>query len=125
MESLNTAATSLDRVSPLPRFLSRRPPLIAPPELVGQPFGIAVGSEPAGWTVTAYGSDGRRIGRPLKGLSDPAVTTLNATVDQVQAGPARQQLAESWVQACRAGVTNADVLIDFTDAATQLAADAE
>ena len=116
------AATSLDRVSPLPRFLSRRPPLVAPPELIGQPFGIAVGSEPAGWTVTAYGTDGRRLGRPLKGLSDPAVATLNATVDQIHDRPAREQLAKSWVQACRASVTNADVLIEFSDAAAEIAA---
>jgi hypothetical protein len=109
-------------VSPLPSFLSRRPPVVAPPELIGQPFGIVVGSEPAGWTVTAFGSDGRRLGRPLKGLSDGAVATLNATVDQVHDGAAREQLAGSWVQACRAGVTNADVLIDFTDAATGFAA---
>jgi hypothetical protein len=108
-------------VSPLPRFLSRRPPLIAPPELIGQPFGIAVGSEPAGWTVTAYGADGRRLGRSLKGLSDPAATTLSATVDKVPEGAARERLAAAWVDACRAGVTNADVLIEFTDAAARIA----
>ena len=109
-------------MSPLPRFLSRRPPLVAPPELIGQPFGIAVGSEPSGWTVTAYGADGRRLGRPLKGLSDPTVATLNATVEQVPDGAAREQLAQTWVRACRAGVTNADVLTTFTDAAQRAVA---
>jgi hypothetical protein len=112
-------------VSPLPRFLSRRPPLVAPPELLNQPglaFGIRVGSEPAGWTVTAYGTDGRRLGRPLKGLSDPATTTLSATVDRIRDSADRQRLAAAWVQACRAGVTNADVLIGFSDAAAEIAA---
>ena len=112
-------------MSPLPRFLSRRPPLVAPPELIDQPgltFGISVGSEPAGWTVTAFGADGRRLGRPLKGLSDPATTTLTATVDRIRDGADRERLAAAWVQACRAGVTNADVLIGFSDSAAQIAA---
>jgi hypothetical protein len=111
-------------VSPLPRFLSRRPPLVAPPELIDQPglsFGLTVGSEPAGWTVTAYGADGRRLGRPLKGLSDPATTTLTATVERIQDSAARDRLAAAWVQVCRDSVTNADVLIGFSDAAAQIA----
>ena len=109
----------------LPKLLFRRPPLVAAPELIDQPglaFGIAVGSEPAGWTVTAYGSDGRRLGRPLKGMSDPATTTLTATVDRIRDSADRERLATAWVQACRAGVTNADVLIGFSDAAAQIAA---
>jgi hypothetical protein len=111
-------------VSPLPRFLFRRPPIVAPPELIDQPglaFGIRVGSEAAGWTVTAYGSDGRRLGRPLKGLSDPATTTLTATVDRIRDSADRTRLATAWVDACRAGVTNADVLIGFSDAAAEIA----
>ncbi len=108
------------------RFLSRRPPLVAPPEVIGQPghaFGVTVSSEPAGWTVTAYGSDGRRLGRPLKGLSEAAQARLAATVDEVSPGPGRERLAAAWVQACRGGVTNADVLLGFSDAATQIAGD--
>jgi hypothetical protein len=107
------------------RLLFRRPPVIAPPELIDQPglaFGIAVGSEPAGWTVTAYGSDGRRLGRPLKGLSDPATTTLTASVERIRERAGRERLATAWVQACRAGATNADVLIGFSDAAAEIAA---
>ena len=121
-------AASLDSVSPLPRFLSRRPPIVAPPELIDQPglaFGIRVGSEPAGWTVTAYGSDGRRLGRPLKGMSDSATTALTATVERIEDTTGRERLATAWVQACRAGVTNADVLIGFSDAAAEIAGAAE
>jgi hypothetical protein len=112
-------------VSPLPRFLSRRPPIVAPAELIDQPglaFGISVGSEPAGWTVTAYGSDGRRLGRPLKGLSDSATTTLTATVERIRDRAGRERLATAWVHACRTGVTNADVLLGFSDSAAQIAA---
>jgi hypothetical protein len=108
------------------RFLSRRPPLVAPPEVIGQPghaFGVTVSSEPAGWTLTAYGSDGRRLGRPLKGLSEPVLARLTATVDEVSPGPGRERLATAWMQACRGGVTNADVLLGFSDAATQIAGD--
>jgi hypothetical protein len=112
----------------MPRFLSRRPPIVAPPELIDQPglaFGITVGSEPAGWTVTAFGADGRRLGRPLKSLSDSAASTLTTSVDAVSDTSARVRLADAWVQACRTGVTNADVLTDFADAAARIASGAE
>ncbi len=88
----------------------------------GLAFGIAVGSERAGWTVTAYGADGRRLGRPLKGLSDPAATTLTATVEAIADGADRSRLATAWVDACRTSVTNAEVLTGFTDAAARIAA---
>jgi hypothetical protein len=112
----------------MPRFLSRRPPIVAPPELIDQPglaFGITVGSEPAGWTVTAFGADGRRLGRPLKSLSDSAANTLTAAVDGIEDAGGRIRLADAWVQACRTGVTNADVLTGFADAAARIAAGPE
>jgi hypothetical protein len=107
-------------------MLLRRPPLVAPRELIGQPgltFGVTMESEPAGWTVTAYGPDGRRLGRPLKSLSDSVQATLTATVDQLQDSAERERLAAAWVEACRTSVTNAEVLTEFSDAATRIAAD--
>jgi hypothetical protein len=105
--------------------LSRRPPIIAPPELVTSPdlqFGLDVRAERAGWTVAAYGPDGRRIGRPLKGLSQGVQETLTAAVDRIQDPADRRRLAAAWVGACREAVTNAEVLTGFTDAAARLAA---
>jgi hypothetical protein len=111
-------------VARLPRLLSRRPPLVAPPELVaggGLTFGLDVRSEPAGWTVTAYGADGRRLGRPVKGLSEPVQATLAACVERVADPGGRRRLAAAWVAACRGSVTNADLLTGFTDAAARIA----
>jgi hypothetical protein len=113
-------------VSRLSQILFRRPPLVAPRELIGQPgltFGVTMQSEPAGWTVTAYGPDGRRLGRPLKSLSDSVQTTLAATIDRVQGSAERERLAAAWVEACRSSVTNAEVLTGFSDAATEIASD--
>lgn len=104
--------------------LSRRPPIIAPPELVASPdlqFGLDVRAERTGWTVAAYGPGGRRIGRPLKGLSEAVQETLTAAVDRIQDPSDRRRLAAAWVGACREAVTNAEVLIGFTDAAARIA----
>jgi hypothetical protein len=108
----------------LPKLLSRRPPLVASPALAGQTdlaFGFDVRSELTGWTVTAYGADGRRLGRPLKGLSDPVQATLAATAERIEDPDDRRRLAAAWVAVCRESVTNADVLTGFTDAATRIA----
>jgi hypothetical protein len=98
----------------------RQPPLVAPAGLREQPgltFGFTTESEPGCWTVTAYGSDGRQLGRPLKALSDAAQTTLRHPASQTTDASELQRLADAWTDACKHGSTNADVLTDFADAA--------
>ncbi len=82
----------------------------------GLTFGFATQSEPEGWTVTAYGADGRRLGRSLKGLSDGAQATLTRPPAQAQSTSELRRLADAWREACRHGTTNADVLTAFADA---------
>jgi len=111
-------------MSLLPKLLTRRPPrIVAIPagDEPGPAFGVTALAEPIGWTVTAYGPDGRRLGRPLKGLSDPVYSTLVKTIDGVSGPAERERLADAWVEACRVGVTNAEVLTGFSDAALALA----
>ena len=91
----------------------RRPQQVAGP---GAAFGFAVRSEPEGWTVIGHGEDGRRLGRELKGLSDPAQATLITLPDRATNSQQLRRLASAWVAACHDGVTNADVLISFADA---------
>ena len=89
--------------------------------MVGQPgltFGFTAQPEAAGWTVTAYGSDGRRLGRSLKGLSESAKATLTRSPDRAVSTSDLQRLADAWADACKRGLTNADVLMAFADAAT-------
>ncbi len=108
------------QLSRLWEILTRTPPLVAPAALRGQPgitFGFTAESGPEGWTVMAYGSDGRRLGRPLKGLSDSAQATLTLPATRATAAPDLQRLADAWSEACRHGSTNADVLTAFADAA--------
>ena len=100
--------------------LTRKPPRAAPEDPNGAAFGFVVRSDQAGWTVTAHGADGRRLGRDLKGLSDPTQATLIRLA--AEAEPAEQErLARAWTQACRRSTTNADVLTAFADAATGVA----
>jgi hypothetical protein len=106
-------------VSRFVEILLRRPPLVAPPELIGRTFGFVAQSDAEGWTVMAHGADGRRLGRPLKGLSDPAVTSLQARCDRASSDAHLQALADAWVRSCRASVTNAQVLMAFGDAADE------
>jgi hypothetical protein len=101
-------------------MLLRRPPIVAPAELVGQAeltFGFATVSEPEGWMVSAYGPDGRRLGRPLKGLSESAQVTLIRMLSLASSPSDLQRLSDAWTTACREGHTNADVLTAFSDAA--------
>ena len=101
-------------------MLSRTPPVVAPADVRGRPgltFGFATQSEPEGWTVMAYGSDGRRLGRPLKGLSESAQATLTLPPTEARNASDLQRLADAWADACKHGSTNADVLTAFADAA--------
>ena len=107
-------------MSRLFEILLRRPPVVAPPELVGRPFGFAAESDPEGWTVVGYGVDGRRLGRPLKGLSDPALTSLSGFPDRTTDDEQLRALAAAWVRACRSSVTNGQALTAFGDAAEQV-----
>jgi hypothetical protein len=107
-------------LSRLWEIVRRRPPLVAPPELIGRAgltFGFAAEPEPEGWTVSAYGADGRRLGRPLKGLSESAQATLTRPAAEAADASDLQQLADAWTNACRHSTTNADVLTAFADAA--------
>jgi hypothetical protein len=100
--------------------MTRRPPLVASPELVTRgdlTFGFTTEAELQGWTVTAYGSDGRRLGRPLKGLSQSAQATLTRPTTEAANASDLQQLADAWTFACKHSSTNADVLTAFADAA--------
>lgn len=106
-------------MSRLVEILLRRPPLVAPPELIGRPFGFVAESDAEGWTVMAHGADGRRLGRPLKGLSDPALTSLQARSERASTDAHLRALANAWVRSCRASVTNAQVLTAFGDAADE------
>jgi hypothetical protein len=113
-------------LSRLPKILSRRAPLVAPAGLIGQPgltFGFTTESERQGWTVTAYGADGRRLGRPLKGLSESAKTTLTDPPARSADASDLQRLADAWSDACKHGLTNADVLTAFADAAALMQLD--
>ncbi len=98
----------------------RQPPLVAPAELMaegGLTFGFVAAPELMGWTVTAYGPDGRRLGRPLKGLSDAARLTLTGAVAPTASRPELERLAGVWTRACAESHTNAEVLTGFADAA--------
>jgi hypothetical protein len=100
--------------------MTRRPPLVASPDLVTRgdlTFGFATQSEVEGWTVTAYGADGRQLGRPLKGLSQSAQLTLTRPPTEAANASELQRLADAWTHACKHSSTNADVLTAFADAA--------
>jgi hypothetical protein len=98
----------------------RRRPLVASAELVSRgdlTFGFTAESELHGWTVTAYGADGRQLGRPLKGLSESAQVTLTRPPSEAADAADLQRLADAWTLACKRSSTNADVLTAFADAA--------
>jgi hypothetical protein len=122
----DTSAVASATLSRLLEILSRRPPFVAPADLIGQPghtFGFTTQPEFQGWTVTAFGADGRRLGRPLKGLSESAAATLTRPPDQTANASDLQRLADAWSYACKHGVTNADVLTAFADAAARMSLD--
>jgi hypothetical protein len=105
-------------LSRLWEILTRRPPRVAPEDLTGPAFGFVVRSDQAGWTVMAHGADGRRLGRDIKGLSDPVQATLTRLAAQAEDPSDHERLAHAWTDACRHSATNADVLTAFADAAT-------
>ena len=105
-------------MSRLWEILTRTPPRVAPADLSGPAFGFVVRSDQAGWTVMAHGADGRRLGRDLKGLSDPAQATLTRLTAQADNASDQERLARAWTEACRHSATNADVLTAFAAAAT-------
>ena len=107
-------------MSRLSEILLRRPPVVAPPELLGRPFGFAAESDPEGWTVVGYGPDGRRLGRPLKGVSDPALTSLSTYPERTTDDAQLRALAAAWVTACRSSVTNGQALTALGDAAERV-----
>jgi hypothetical protein len=110
-------------LSRLWEIMIRRPPLVASPDLVTRgdlTFGFTTESELEGWTVTAYGADGRRLGRPLKGLSQSAQVTLTRPPTEAANASDLQQLADAWTHACKHSSTNADVLTAFADAAGRM-----
>jgi hypothetical protein len=59
----------------------RRPPRLAGLDPDGRAFGFIAWEEPRGWTVSAYGADGRRLGRLLKGMSGAGQATLLRSLD--------------------------------------------
>jgi hypothetical protein len=105
-------------VSRLWEILTRQPPRVAPADSHGAAFGFVVRSDQAGWTVMAHGADGRRLGRDIKGLSDPVQATLTRLAAQAESAADSERLARAWTEACRHSTTNADVLTAFADAAT-------
>lgn len=95
----------------------RRAPRMAEP--TGRALGFLVEDEPRGWTLTACGADGRRLGRPLKGMSSAGGGTLLRSLHGATDAEL-ERLAVAWVQACRQGVTNQAVLTSFLDAVTAI-----
>ena len=102
-------------LSRLWEILTRKPPRVAPEDPSGAAFGLVVRSDQAGWTVMAHGADGRRLGRDIKGLSDPAQATLTRLAAQADDAADQERLAHAWT---RHSATNSDVLTAFADAAT-------
>jgi hypothetical protein len=107
-------------LSRLWEILTRKPPRVAPEDLSGAAFGFVVRSDQAGWTVMAHGADGRRLGRDIKGLSDPVQATLVRLAAQADSASDRERLAHAWTEACRHSSTTADVLTAFADAAAPM-----
>lgn len=102
----------------------RRSPRGAEVELDGRAFAFVAHDEPRGWTVTAYDGEGRRLGRPLKGMSSAGRATLVRSLDGATDAQL-EQLADVWVQTCRQSMTNAAVLTSFADAAGAIRGDGE
>ena len=111
-------------MSRLREIVLRRPPVVAPPESLGLAFGFATQQEIEGWTVNAHGADGRRLGRPLKGLSSSALATLTRPATAAGSASELGRLGNAWTQACRQSATNAEVLTAFADAAALISAPA-
>lgn len=105
-------------MAPVLSFL-RRAPRVAEPEPDGRPFAFAVHDEPRGWMVTAYGADGRRLGRPLKAMSSAGRETLLRSLDGATEAEL-ELMAAAWVRACRHAMTNAAVLTSFLDTASAI-----
>jgi hypothetical protein len=101
--------------------LTRTPPVVAPEELRGRTdlvFGFATRQDPEGWLVQAYGADGRRIGRPIMGVSSGALATMTAPVEQTTDPAELRRLADAWATACKRSSHNAELMRLFSASAS-------
>ncbi len=107
----------------LKKLLRRKPPVVAPPEVLAQgglTFGFSTWPQGGGWTVEAYGPDGRRRGRVLRGVTHEQQATL--TLAGAQAAELDQSLALSgvWEEACRLHRDNAAVIDHMAEEMTRI-----
>lgn len=107
----------------LKKLIAREPPVVAPPEVLAQrgiTFGFSTRPDDEGWTVEAYGPDGRRRGRILKGLTHAQQAILTLAGAQATALDQSLALAGAWEEACRLHKDNAAVIDHFADEMTRI-----